>query len=97
LALTPALLLGKPPCSFPGASPTVKSDLMIDLNHIRITTSSEWQSLFRANGFKILDLRGYSIMHAIEGGVPVHARKILDRFFTQFPTLAFGLLFLLHR
>ena len=91
------LLLGKPPCSYPGPSPTVRSDLMIDLNHIRITASSEWQALFRANGFKTLDLKGWSIMHAIEGGISIRARQTLDRFFTRFPTLAFGLLFVLHR
>jgi 2-polyprenyl-3-methyl-5-hydroxy-6-metoxy-1,4-benzoquinol methylase len=91
------LLLGKPPCSSPGPSPTVRSDLMIDLNHIRVTTSSEWQALFRANGFNTLDLKGWSIMHAIEGSISIRARQMLDRFFTRFPTLAFGLLFVLHR
>ena len=90
------LLLGKPPCSFPGASPTVRSDLMVDLNHIRITTINEWQALFRANGFNTLDLKGWSIMHAVEGGISIRARQVLDRFFTRFPTLAFGLLFVLH-
>ncbi|HEY2524169.1 MAG TPA: methyltransferase domain-containing protein [Candidatus Binataceae bacterium] len=91
------LMLGKPPCSYPGPSPTVRSDLMIDLNHIRITTSGEWQALFRASGFRTLDLKGWSIMHAIEGGISIQARQMLDRFFTRVPTLAFGLLFVLHR
>ena len=91
------LLLGKPPCSYPGPSPTVRSDLMVDVNHIRITTSSEWQALFHVNGFKTLDLEGWSTMHAFEVGISIRAREMLDRFFIRFPTSAFGLLFVLHR
>lgn len=51
------LLLGKPPWSYPGSSSTVKADLMVDLNHIRITTRREWESLFRARSFEIVDVR----------------------------------------
>lgn len=92
------LLLGKPPCSSPGASPTVRSDLMIDLNHIRVTTSGEWQALFRAQGFKVCDIQGYSLMHAVDGGPSIAVRKIIDRYITKrFPSLAFGLMFLLRK
>ena len=91
------MLLGKSPLSFPGASPTVQADEMIDLNHIRIANSSEWQALFRAHGFTVIDVKGWSLMHAIEGGLGVRIRKVIDGYLTRIPSLAFGLMFLLRR
>jgi 2-polyprenyl-3-methyl-5-hydroxy-6-metoxy-1,4-benzoquinol methylase len=91
------MLLGKPPLSYPGASPTVQADEMVDRNHIRIANSREWQALFRAHGFTVIDIKGWSLMHAVDGGFGVRVRKMIDKYLTKKPTLAFGLMFLLRR
>ncbi len=90
-------LFGRPPWSYPGPSPTVKADLMIDLNHIRVTTRREWEALFRSASFEVERLVGWSLLHAIEGGVGVRARRAVDRWMTRFPECAFGLLFVLRK
>lgn len=90
-------LFGKPPWSYPGASPTVKADLMIDLNHIRVATRSEWKTLFQQRAFTVETLKGWSLLHAIEGGVGTRARQVIDRWMTRFPDCAFGLLFVLKK
>src|SRR6185503_17317298 len=89
------LLFGKPPWSYPGPSSTVKADLMIDLNHIRVTTRREWECLFRAHGFEIVDVRGWSILGAKGDSLGVRLRRIVDRLISVSPDLAFGLLFVL--
>ena len=91
------LLFGKPPWSYPGASSSVKADLMVDLNHIRITTRREWESLFRATAFEIVTVQGWSLLHAKGNSIGIRVRRILDRCFTAFPDLAFGLLFVLKK
>ena len=91
------LLLGKPPWSYPGASSTVKADLMIDLNHIRITTRREWEALFRARSFEVEDVRGWSLLHAKGNGAGTRLRQLVDRCVTGTPELAFGLLFVLRK
>lgn len=88
------LLLGKTPWSFPGASYTVRSDIMVDPNHIRVTNRQEWQALFEARSFKVVAVRGWSMFHAI-GGNPT--RKAVDRFLTRWTSLAFGLMFVLRK
>jgi SAM-dependent methyltransferase len=91
------LLLGKPPWSYPGASSTVRDDLMVDLNHIRITTRREWEALFRARSFELERRRGWSILGAKGNHIGVRARRMIDRWATKFPDLAFGLLFVLRK
>ena len=91
------LLMGKPPWSYPGASSTVKGDLMVDLNHIRITTRREWECLFRARSFEVVNVRGWSILHAQGDSIGVRIRRLIDRFVTRFPDFAFGLLFVLRK
>ncbi|HYR43558.1 MAG TPA: class I SAM-dependent methyltransferase [Terriglobia bacterium] len=91
------LLLGKPPWSYPGASSTVREDLMVDLSHIRITTRREWEALFRARSFKVEKRRGWSILGAKGNRVSVCARRAIDRWATRFPDLAYGLLFVLRK
>ena len=91
------LLIGKTPWSYPGASPTVKVDEMIDLNHIRVTTRREWEALFRDKNFEVERVHGWSILHAIKGGLAVQARQTIDRLMTKSPDLAFGLLFVLRK
>ena len=83
--------------SYPGASSSVKADLMVDLNHIRITTRREWESLFRATAFEIVTVQGWSLLHAKGNSIGIRVRRILDRCFTAFPDLAFGLLFVLKK
>jgi SAM-dependent methyltransferase len=91
------LLRGKPPWSYPGPSSTVKADLMVDLNHIRITTRSEWKALFRARSFQVVETRGWSILHAQGNSIGMRIRRFIDRRLTVFPDLAFGLLFVLRK
>lgn len=91
------LLIGKPPWSYPGASSTVRSDIMVDLNHIRITTRHEWETLFGARSLVVEDVRGWSLLHAVSGGLGVRVRQVIDRWMTRFPKYAFGLLFLLRK
>jgi 2-polyprenyl-3-methyl-5-hydroxy-6-metoxy-1,4-benzoquinol methylase len=88
------LLLGKPPWSYPAASPTIRSDIKIDLNHIRVSNQREWRALFESHGFKVEQIKGWSILPAIGGN---HLRRMVDRFMTRRATLAFGLLFLLRK
>ena len=71
------LLLGRTPWSYPGTSPTVKRDLKIDLNHIRINTRKEWQNLFRHHGFEVEETRGWSILHAMGDGFGIRVRRWL--------------------
>jgi hypothetical protein len=91
------LLLGKRPWGYPGASSTVREDLMVDLNHIRITTRREWEALFRARSFKVERRRGWSILGAKGDHLGVRTRRTIDRWATKFPDLAYGLLFMLRK
>jgi SAM-dependent methyltransferase len=91
------LLLGKPPWSSAGASFTVKADLMVDLSHIRVTTRREWEALFRARSFEIVDVRGWSILPAKGDSIGVRIRRLIDRWATRNPDLAFGLIFVLRK
>jgi SAM-dependent methyltransferase len=91
------LFVGKPPVSSPGASPSIRTDQGIDLNHIRLSTSGEWEGVFRAHGFTVVDTRGWSLVRASHGGIGVQVRKLIDRQLSKIPTLAFGLIFLLRR
>ena len=91
------LLVGKPPWSYPGASSTVREDLMVDLNHIRITTRREWEALFRARSFKVERESGWSILGAKGDQIGVRARRMIDRWATRYPDLAYGLLFVLRK
>ena len=91
------LLLGKVPWSYPGASPTVRADMKIDLNHIRITTRREWEALFRAWAFGVEDVVGWSVLGAMGESLGIRARRVVDRWMTRFPAGAFGLLFVLKR
>ncbi len=90
-------LLGKQPWSYPGASSTVRADLMVDLNHIRITTRREWDALFKAHSLAVEDVRGWSILHAVSGGAGIRVRQTIDRWMTRYPEYAYGLLFLLRK
>ncbi len=91
------MVLGRTPWSYPGPSPTIKSDLNIDLNHIRINTRREWEGLFISHGFEVEDVRGWSILHAMGNSTGVRMRRFVDRWMTCRPNLAFGLLFVLRK
>jgi hypothetical protein len=75
----------------------VREDLIVDLNHIRITTRREWEALFRARSFKVERQRGWSILGASGDHIGVRARRMIDRWATKFPDLAYGLLFVLRK
>jgi len=91
------ILAGRTPWGHPGVSPTISEDSQIDLNHIRQGTSAEWQALFRSAGFAVLSVKGWSILHAYSGGLGIQGRQLIDRWLTNYPNLAFGLMFLLQR
>lgn len=88
------LLRGKTPWSYPGASPTISTDVHIDLNHIRLSTRREWQALFESQGLKVLEVKGWSILHAMGNSPMIKSLRLVDRLLKS-PELAFGLMFLL--
>lgn len=91
------LLVGKVPWSYPATSGTVWKDPMIDANHIRIHTVSEWSHFFTASGLLLERIEPYSLLPAIEGGFSVRARRFLDALLGRWPGLAFGAIYLLRR
>jgi SAM-dependent methyltransferase len=91
------LLTGKPPWSYPGPSATIKGDVMVDLNHIRVTTRKEWESLFTAHSLRVDGVQGWSILHAMGDGAAIKIRRAIDRLMTKRPDCAFGLLFILRK
>lgn len=90
------LLQGRVPWFYPGASPTVKTDNITVLSHIRLSTISEWEGLFRAHALNVNEVRAWSLLPAIVGpGRPL--LRFIDRWMTRYPKLAFGLLFVLQK
>jgi SAM-dependent methyltransferase len=88
------LLQGRIPWNYPGASATVRLDNAVDLAHIRVTTLGEWAALFRSHRFTVNKMRGWSILRALHGRPLI---RFIDGWMTRFPTLAFGLLFVLEK
>jgi SAM-dependent methyltransferase len=91
------LLRGKTPWSYPGPSSTIKGDLMVDLNHIRVTTRSEWQMFFQQHSLHVEGVRGWSILHAMGNSPIIRLARPIDRWMTKNPDCAFGLLFVLRK
>ena len=87
------ILLGKLPWSYPGVSPSVKRDPMVDLNHIRLSSAAEWSHLFEQNSLRVEKIAGWSILPAIGG---IWLRRSVDRALTRSQKLAYGLLFVLR-
>lgn len=88
------LLLGKVPYSFPGASPTIRSDSLVDLSHIRINTRAEWETFFTTHKLVVKQVQGWSLPI---GARFARTRKVLDKALRRRPEFAFGLLFLLRK
>jgi SAM-dependent methyltransferase len=91
------LLRGKTPWSYPGPSATIKGDLMVDLNHIRVTTRPEWQTFFEQHSLRVQSVRGWSILHAMGDSLSIKLARSIDRWMTRQPDAAFGLLFVLTK
>jgi 2-polyprenyl-3-methyl-5-hydroxy-6-metoxy-1,4-benzoquinol methylase len=91
------MLLGRTPWSYPGPSPTVKADLTIDVNHIRVSTRKEWENLFISHRFRVQAVRGWSILHAMGSSLGIRIRRMVDRCLTRNPDFSFGLLFVLRK
>lgn len=90
------LLQGRVPWFYPGTSPTVKTDNITELSHIRLSTIDEWKGLFRAHDFVVRQVRAWSILPAMVGpGRPL--LRLVDNWMTRFPKMAFGLLFVLRK
>jgi SAM-dependent methyltransferase len=90
------LLVGKTPWSYPGPSSTIKLDVMLDTNHIRINTVAEWTHFFQASGLGVEQRLSYTLLEAIEGGLGVTLRRTVDRVLRRWPALAFGTLYVLR-
>lgn len=86
------LMLGRPPHSFPGVSSDFRTDIAIDLNHIRINVPSEWAGFFEDNGLRLIKREGYRIEGALRG-----IRRAVDILMTKLPDYAFGNIFLLKK
>jgi SAM-dependent methyltransferase len=91
------LLRGKTPWSYPGPSATIKGDLMIDLNHIRVTTRPEWQVFFEQHGLSVEGVRGWSILHAMGNSPATRLARAADRLMSRNPDRAFGLFFIMKK
>ena len=90
------LLLGRPPWAIGGPSSTVSGDPKVDLNHLRITVRSEWESLFGAHGLKIEKTLGCSLLHAMGDNWSIRWRRAIDHVLKRRPTLSLILLFVLR-
>jgi FkbM family methyltransferase len=83
------LLRGQVPVSFPAASPSVSADLMVDKNHIRVTTLGEWLHLFEAHGFLVRSTHGCAAyFEPWHGTAKIAAARLVGRFFERHPPLA---------
>lgn len=87
------LLRGRVPWSYPGVSATIRQDVFVDNNHIRLGLASEWKALFAAHQLDVVLTKGWSILGAFHG---VRLRRFVDRILTRRPSLAYGLVFLLR-
>jgi 2-polyprenyl-3-methyl-5-hydroxy-6-metoxy-1,4-benzoquinol methylase len=83
------LLTGKIPWGHPGVSSTVRRDLVVDLNHIRLNLTNEWSHLFEHHGFRVEKVLGYRLNSYLSGW-----KLLVDKWIAD-PHLTYSNLFLL--
>lgn len=86
------LLTGRPPHSFPGVSSDFRSDIAIDLNHIRINVPAEWSGFFESSGLRLIKREGYRIEGNLRG-----IKRSIDILMTKLPDYSYGNIFLLKK
>jgi len=82
------LLRGLAPACYPGPSSTIRKDLLIDNNHIRVNVLSEWTHFLQCHEFQIESIHGSSHFQGIEGGWRIHFIKFIDRLACRRPPLS---------
>lgn len=91
------LLRGQVPVSYPGTSSTIRKDLFIDNNHIRVNTLSEWVYFFQAHGFQLKAVYGTSHLQLWQGGWRTGLFKFIDRLSWKYPSLAVNVILVLGK
>jgi 2-polyprenyl-3-methyl-5-hydroxy-6-metoxy-1,4-benzoquinol methylase len=82
------LLRGLAPNCYPGPSSTVRKDILIDNNHIRVNLLSEWRHFLQCHGYQIGDIHGSSHLQELHGGWRTWLLKVIDRAACHYPPLA---------
>ena len=82
------LLRGLAPACYPGPSSTIRKDLLIDNNHIRVNVLSEWIHFLQCHEFQIENIHGSSHFQGIEGGWRIRLIKFIDRLACRRPALS---------
>jgi 2-polyprenyl-3-methyl-5-hydroxy-6-metoxy-1,4-benzoquinol methylase len=86
------LLRGHVPVSYPGTSSTIRKDLFIDNNHIRLNALSEWIYFFERHGFEVRAVYGTSHLQVMQGGWRTRLFKFIDRLSWKYPALAVNII-----
>lgn len=82
------LLRGLVPACYPGPSSTIRKNLLIDNNHIRVNVLSEWVHFLQCHQFQIESIHGTSHLQALQGGWRIRLMKAIDRMACRRPPLA---------
>lgn len=86
------LLRGRVPRTYPGTSSTIKKDLLIDNNHLRINVLSEWVYFLQAHHFEIKSVQGSTHLQVLKGSLKIALLKWIDRLACKKPSLAVNLI-----
>lgn len=86
------LLFGKVPAGMGSVSFKYVKDRAVDKKHLRVSVNSEWLHLFQQHGFECVSVIGYNYP-----GLLRKPLNIVDRFITQYPSLAHSNLFVLRK
>jgi 2-polyprenyl-3-methyl-5-hydroxy-6-metoxy-1,4-benzoquinol methylase len=91
------LLRGLVPACYPGPSSTIRKNLLIDNNHIRVNVLSEWTNFLQCHRFHIEDAYGSSHLQGLEGGWRTGLLKFIDRVACRRPTLSTDIILVARR
>lgn len=86
------LLLGKVPANIGSVSFRHSKDRAVDIKHLRVSVNSEWLHLFAQHDFDCICVLGYNHPSLLRKPF-----RVLDKFFTKYPSLAHSNLFLLKK
>ncbi len=82
------LVRGLVPACYPGTSSTIRKNLLVDNNHIRVNVLSEWIHFLQCHQFQIVSIHGSSHLQALTGGWRTRLLKAIDRVASRRPPLA---------
>ncbi len=82
------LLRGLVPACYPGPSSTIRKNLLVDNNHIRVNVLSEWIHFLQCHKFQIERIHGSSHFQGLKGGWRTRLLKFIDRLACRHPPLS---------